>query len=88
MTENFIAAPSVIELVSGLCTCVYRFQKTQLQGLKGEVFARLHGRKRGRYQGQKRGEETLDCATEEFPHAPTKSSSLSCLQCCKLITNA
>lgn len=79
MTENFIAAPSVIELVSGLCTCVYRFQKTQLQGLKGEVFVRLilrsfHRRKRGRYQGQKRGEETLDCATEEFPHAPTKSS--------------
>lgn len=53
MTENFTAAPSVVELVSGLCTCVYRFQKTQLQGLKGEAFVRLilrsfHGRKRGR----------------------------------------
>lgn len=79
MTENFTAAPSVVELVSGLCTCVYRFQKTQLQGLKGEAFVRLilrsfHGRKRGRDQGQKRGEETLDCATEEFAHATTKST--------------
>lgn len=59
MTENFTAAPSVVELVSGLCTCVYRFQKTQLQGQKGEAFVRLilrsfHGRKRGRDQGQKR----------------------------------